>query len=152
DLNQAIEAYRQLNAVLDEKAGADAPSSSNVRNILNSTLDLVMFIAKDRLPVEQAPEEAPGEEAVGEAGATNGAAAPRAAAPDALETREDAFRLILKAADFFRKHEPHSPLSYSLEDLVRRGRLTLPELLQELIPNEQARRDFLLTAGIKPPE
>ena len=46
---------------------------------------------------------------------------------DAIRTREDAFRTLLKVAEFFRKTEPHSPISYTLEELVRRGRLPLAD-------------------------
>jgi type VI secretion system protein ImpA len=66
-------------------------------------------------------------------------------------SREEAFRTLLAVAEFFRRHEPHSPISYTLEELVRRGRMSLPELLEELIPDENARRAYLQAAGIKPP-
>lgn len=69
-----------------------------------------------------------------------------------IRTREDAFRTLQKVAEFFRQTEPHSPISYTLEDVVRRGRMPLPALLAELMPDQEARRTFLVAAGIKPPE
>jgi type VI secretion system protein ImpA len=68
-----------------------------------------------------------------------------------LRSREEAFQILLTVANFFRQAEPHSPISYTLEEVVRRGRMNLPELLEELIPDESARRLYLQAAGIKPP-
>ncbi len=42
-------------------------------------------------------------------------------------TREEAFRTLLRVAEFFKRTEPHSPLSYALEQAVRWGRMPLPE-------------------------
>ena len=60
-----------------------------------------------------------------------------------LRDREDAFRTLLKVAEFFRRTEPHTVLSYTLEQLVRWGRMPLPELLVELIPEDSVRLDRL---------
>jgi type VI secretion system protein ImpA len=55
-------------------------------------------------------------------------------------------------ADFFRRSEPHSVLSYALDQVVRWGKMTLPELLTELLPDEAPRKNLFRLAGIKPPE
>ena len=65
-----------------------------------------------------------------------------------MPTREDAFRSLLQVADFFRRTEPHSPVSYALEQAVRWGRMPLPELLQELISDEAVRKDLFRRTGI----
>jgi type VI secretion system protein ImpA len=90
--------------------------------------------------------EGPGE---GEAG---GAIAPagRRAAPGEIASREDALRMLEQVARWFRRTEPHSPLAYTLEEAVRRGRMTLPELLAELMPDEGTRSAFLSSLGIRP--
>jgi type VI secretion system protein ImpA len=51
-------------------------------------------------------------------------------------------------ADYFRQSEPHSPVSYALEQAVRWGRMPLPDLLAELIPDESARTNMLRMTGI----
>ena len=38
------------------------------------------------------------------------------------------------------------------EEAVRRGRMTLAELLEELITDESARKHFLVASGVRPPE
>jgi type VI secretion system protein ImpA len=70
---------------------------------------------------------------------------------DVIATREDAFRCLLKVAAFFRQTEPHTVLSYSLEQAVRWGRMPLPELLTELIPDDSARLNLFKQVGITPP-
>jgi carbamoyltransferase len=55
-----------------------------------------------------------------------------------------------RVAEFFRRTEPHSPLSYTLEEAVRRGRMTLAELLAEVMPDEEARHAMLSRLGIRP--
>ena len=54
-------------------------------------------------------------------------------------------------ANFFRRTEPHSPLSYTLDEAVRRGRMTWPELLAEVVADMDARNSILTTLGIRPP-
>ena len=117
-------------------------------------IGMISYVAKDRIPA--AAEDAPEAESAADAPAEGGAPAAAGTKPaagggsDAITNREDAFRLLLKAADWFRRNEPHSPISYTLEDLVRRGRMSLKDLLVELIPDETARSQFLISAGIKP--
>ena len=54
-------------------------------------------------------------------------------------------------AAFFRRTEPHSPIAYAIENLVRRGRMSFPELVEELIADGNLRREYFVNAGIQPP-
>ena len=65
-------------------------------------------------------------------------------------TREDMLRDLARIAEFFRRAEPQSPLSLTLEEAIRRARLSWPELLQEVVPNEDARNAMLVMLGIRP--
>ncbi|QUM79865.1 type VI secretion system ImpA family N-terminal domain-containing protein [Moritella sp. 5] len=51
--------------------------------------------------------------------------------------RDDAFHQLRTLAEFFRKVEPHSPVSYLLEKAIRWGYLSLPELMSELLLNQE---------------
>ena len=57
---------------------------------------------------------------------------------------------ISRIAAYFRANEPHSPLSYTLEDAVRRARMGLPDLLKEMMPEAAARASVLSGLGIRP--
>ena len=77
--------------------------------------------------------------------------------PDGLFSLVIAFVLVnlivlLEVADYFSKYEPHSPISTSLQEIVRRGRLPFSQLLAELLPDTTAWRSALTSAGITPPD
>jgi type VI secretion system protein ImpA len=147
DLTACRQEFDQLCAVLDEKCARDenghslTPPSSNIRNALESCGDLLKNLCQGRLP-PPAEAEAGGE---GAPTAGRGPSGP-------IRNREDAFRLLLQVAEFFKRTEPHSPISYGLEQVVRWGRLPLPDLLAELIPEEPARLQLFKLVGIPPPD
>lgn len=155
-LREALAAWQALGAALDAKAGRDAPPTSAVRSLLETVLATVLRFAGANLPSEGEEADAVEAEAgasaeAGEAGAAAGARGRGPARPGEIATRDDALRLLDEVARWFRKVEPHSPLSYTLEEAVRRGRMTLPELLQETLQDETARTAFLTALGIRPP-
>jgi type VI secretion system protein ImpA len=121
--------------------------SSAIREALETSRSEVRGIARRVLPIE-------GGEAIAEDG--NTAMVPGNGQPPGLasvvRTREDAFRALLQVADYFKRTEPHSPVAYSLEQAVRWGRMALPELLTELVPEQGAREQIFKVVGIKPPE
>ena len=155
DLSGAIDAFKELEAALDARLGMDGPPTSNIRNAMAESLEIVERLTRDILI--EAPEDsepagddgADGEDQDG--GGTITVTRRAGAAMDVIETRDDALKQLLKIAEFFKRTEPHSPIAYTLEDLVRRGRMTLPDLLSELISDEEARSGFLMRAGIRPP-
>jgi len=147
DLRGALEAVASLQIALDARVGRDAPSCGNIRRELEAIRELVINLVGE---TAEAPVEAPPEAPVADGAAPVKAAAPPPVAVDAINNREDAFRQLLKVAEYFRKAEPHSPVAMAVEEAVRRGRLSLTDLVAELIPNDEARRMFYLSAGIKP--
>ncbi|MFA0012877.1 type VI secretion system ImpA family N-terminal domain-containing protein [Vibrio lentus] len=50
--------------------------------------------------------------------------------------RDLAFHLLREVSDYFRQSEPHSPISFLLEKSIRWGYLSLPELLQEMMSEQ----------------
>lgn len=64
-------------------------------------------------------------------------------------TRDDALEGLLKVADFFRRTEPHSPVSYALEQAVRWGRMPLPKLLEDLVSDSGVRDEMFRRLGIQ---
>ena len=62
---------------------------------------------------------------------------------------ENAIKKLQEIATFFRKTEPHSPMSYTIEQVIRWSELSLPELLNELITDSDARTGYFKLSGIK---
>lgn len=54
-----------------------------------------------------------------------------------VSNRDQAFHQLREISDYFRKTEPHSPVAYLLEKAIRWGYMPLPELMEELLPNQQ---------------
>lgn len=138
----AIEGWRGLSDVFDAAAGVDGPPTGRVRDLL----DQIATVIARHAPPEIAPAEAGAEGA--EASAADAAAAAQA---KPVETREGMLAELDRVAAFFRRTEPHSPLAYTLEEAARRGRLPWPDLLAELVPDNNARTAILSSLGIKPP-
>lgn len=148
DLQAARSGFDAVTAELDGRCGiADAPPSSNIKKALNSCLEAVEHVARRVLAAEAAAAAGPAQD---EATAAPGEAAP-AVAGGKVMTRDQAFQQLLQLADFFRRTEPHSPLSYAIERVVRWGQMPLPELLSEIITEQSARDNLFWLAGINKP-
>lgn len=149
DLDQAIVEFSRLTGVLEEKCGKDAsgyslaPPSSNLSNALSACRERLASLSRHVLASDSD---------AGAAGQLSESPVGGSLVVDKsrMPTREDAFRSLLQVADFFRRTEPHSPVSYALEQAVRWGRMPLPELLQELIMDDAVRKDLFRRTGIGP--
>ena len=154
DAREALDAWQEMANILDEKASEDPPSTSAVRDLVSQMLD----IANRYAPEEAGADSGDAGEAGGDGGASGmvagggGMLAGGIAVPaGATVSREDALRALENIATFFRKTEPLSPLSYTLDEAVRRGRMSWPELLEEIVADRDSRNAILTTLGIKPP-
>jgi type VI secretion system protein ImpA len=143
-LKDCQDEFEKLTAALDKACGDRSPPTSAIRSSLEQCLDTVRATAGHKLKSEAAPAEAPA--AVETAPGMNGTVAARP--PGEVQTREEAFAAITKIADFFRRTEPHSPMSYALDQVVRWGRLPLPQLLLELVPDRGPREYLGKLVGI----
>ncbi len=150
DLQAAINAFKSMNELLEQRCGVldgvpVAPPSSQILKTLHDCQEVFALITKDILVVERDDDQATDPDSSGLiAGSVGG---------DPVQTqvknREDAFRLLLRASEFFLKTEPHSPVSYMLQQAVRFGRMQLPDLLKELITDDDVLARFAERTGIK---
>lgn len=76
-------------------------------------------------------------------------AGPRLGAQGAIANREQALNNLLQVAAYFRKAEPHSPVSYALEQAVRWGKLSLPDLLRDLVADTGVLAEMYRRMGIQ---
>ena len=138
----AAAAWRELSEALDSRAGADSPPTSRVRDILDRVTAVAGRFAGGAGEAAGAPGAAP---------AAGHGAGGCAAVAGPLASREEALRSLAAIAEFFRRTEPLSPLSYTLQEAVRRARMSWPELLEEIVPDVSQRMQILLSLGIRPP-
>ena len=145
DLQECIQEYQKLTDAFSAKLGSNSPPASNIRRVLESCLEAV----KHFYPSQESPPEAAGDAPAATATSADGRTAGPALPTGALN-REGAFKALQDIANFFRRTEPHSPVSYGLEQIVRWGRQPLPELWAELIPDEGSRSAVFKLVGIQP--
>jgi len=155
-LTRCIAAFDRMVEILDEHCGDQAPPSSNTRNVLQEAASAIRMLAGIEAPTE-APLAAP--QALASQGSEplpasetdeSEAIGLRPVSAEPIRSREEAFELLIAVARYFRRTEPHSPISMSIETLVRRGRMDFFELLAELLPEQQTRNAVLTAAGIQP--
>lgn len=150
DLTEAVDTYRQLSRKLDELCGTyESPPTSNIINVLEECLGAVTHLGKDKFPVADATVDESEEETPAGDTAQPGAAR---AAKGPIASREQAFKQLLEISDYFRKAEPHSPVSYILQKAVKWGNMPLFELMQELIEDKNALENYRKLTGVKTEE
>ncbi len=153
DLRGAIEAWRRLGKAFAAKLDGREPSSSQVGELLEAIERMLKLIAPTM--IEAPAEVAAADAAATSAGGTGGATAvadSNMARPGTFATREQALEMLQHVAKYFREREPQSPVSYALDATVDRARMSLPELLEELLPDYESRKKMLQVAGIRPPD
>ncbi len=149
DVASCIETFRKIGSKLDEYCGInDAPPISNIINILTDCQGAINHIGKYKMPSENVTEdEADAGENDGDASTDSGVPAAQASGP--VKTRAEAFKKLIEIAEFFRKTEPHSPISYILERAVKWGDMPLDDLMRELIPDSSSRDFYGSLTGVK---
>jgi len=148
DVTTCIADYREISRMLDEHCGnMEAPPTSNIINALESTLGVINHVAKYKLPDESSNEEEFNED---------GTVAESSSEPQSIggpiKTRTDAFKRLNEISEFFRKTEPHSPISYALEKAVKWGDMSLSELMRELIPDSSSLNYYGSLTGVRTDE
>jgi type VI secretion system protein ImpA len=148
---EAAKAWQELGLALDTRVGADAPPTSHVRDLVEQIRSVAARFAGSEASVPAEPGAEPGETAGDGVATEPGGTVVTAARPQGINSREEALRALAQIADFFRRTEPHSPLAYTLQEAVRRGRMTWPELIAEIVPDITYRSAILSSLGIRPP-
>ena len=142
DLQQCLDNYQ---AVCDEFETRcepdDVPPSSNIKAALSESLNDIRTLSHDVVSRVQAIVE-DGDTVTSDSNDT-------LTVSGQVTDRESAMRTLLSVADYFRRTEPQSPLPYLLERAVRWGRMSLGDLLGEVILDERVRGDVFQLTGIE---
>jgi len=159
DLQQSKEECEQLDRTSDEKFGRSAPSLVDIKKAIDECLDLVKTTVKKKR-AQEGIKDADGDGPT----ATNGlyesatfqgqetlpVGVGSGSVPFEPVNRADALRRLEAVAVFFKRTEPHSPVSYLVQRAARWGRMPLEEWLQEVIKSEDVLGQLRETLGIKP--
>jgi type VI secretion system protein ImpA len=145
-------AWQLFQDQLDARFGYDSPPTRRVAEVLDRMAEVAIRLggaAEDTggaMVMEDGSPAAPGQPGMA-AGTGGGMVIPGTVS---LANREQALKTLEQLAEFFQKSEPHSFLAYTLADAARRGRMSLPELLAEVMQDDGARTAMLTALGIHP--
>lgn len=139
-LQESVTELAELTALCDERFGDDdAPRLLGLSQVFDEIAERIEPLVR--------PEEAALEEGAVEGGEVAAGGGPTIAAGP-IASRQDALRTLGLVADFFRRTEPHTPITYLVQRAVRWGNMPLEELLKEVVKNDQALEHIWETLGI----
>ncbi|WP_294770467.1 type VI secretion system protein TssA [uncultured Rhodoferax sp.] len=167
-LQASMAAWEAFTRALNARMGMQAPSVAKVQDILQRMLRMCDTLIAGREPVHKAPPVVAPVVPVA-APAVQPAAAPVNVPPAApvqaptpspesdyamgpINNREDAYRMLEAVADYLQRTEPHSPTPYLVKRAVSWGRMSLADLMQEIVREEGDIARYFSLLGIKEPK
>jgi type VI secretion system protein ImpA len=130
-LKECRDEFQALDRVMDEKFGRQTPGLGELKKALEDVYSLVEKIVKEKRIAE--PDsvevgEGDGSKAVKQAedAIFGGSAGP-------VRSRQEALRKLAEVADYFRRTEPHSPVSYLVQRAIQWGQMPLDAWLADVI-------------------
>lgn len=151
----ALGIWEEMGTLLDEKASEAPPSTSTVRDMVREIHGLAERYAPAPAAASGAAADGAGGGDAAPSGGSSAGGMPMqggfAVPAGQAASREDALRTLETLATFFRRTEPVSPLAYTLDDAIRRARMSWPNLLEEIVADPATRAAILSALGIRPP-
>jgi type VI secretion system protein ImpA len=148
-LDQLVESQVEFDALekmLDEKYGENGPSLRLVREALKDCLSFMDGVVKKKGGIGLQTAQSLDSRDDSQEARMNIPSADTANGE--LRDRAGALRQLAAVAEFFRKTEPHSPVSYLVQRAARWGEMPLEEWLQEVIKNEGVLGEVRETLGL----
>lgn len=147
-IGECWDAMRDLNRSIEEHYDRNqAPSLT----IVNKALDDVQTLV-NKILAEKRAEEPDEVTAIEEDGGGDGEGVVRTSGPavatGAIQNRQDALKRLSDIADFFRRTEPHSPISYIVTRAVKWGNMPLEVWLQDVVKDETVIYQLRQTLGL----
>jgi len=151
-IERACSAFTALSEAMDRVMEGEPQPTSHIRSALERCRSIFTHYAGERLErawavaaSETGDDGAPMPDA--EAGRDH-ATSVQDPVRVAIDSRARALEQLRELAAFFRQTEPHSPVSYAIDQAVRWSELPLPELMQELIEDKNVRDGFARMTGV----
>lgn len=161
DIQQCREQYEQLALVTDTNFGRTAPSLLNIKKAVDDCYDVVRPIRKSKREREGLKDETDPPKAAAATVRPRSASSPvtvvspspaqqtlSGGLPLEPQSREDALLRLQAVASYFRRTEPHSPISYLVQRAARWGAMPLEQWLQEVVKDQGVLGSIWETLGI----
>lgn len=145
--------FENLNRVMEEKFD---PKQTPGLNDLKKTLDDIKTQVKKLLDEKRAEEPDAADETLDEAnegstdeGYSDDGTVTVRASKGAINSRQDALKRLTEVSEYFRKTEPHSPVSYLVSRAVKWGNMPLEQWLQDVIKDDAVIGQLRQTLGFE---
>lgn len=132
EVESAADGSAELESVLEQKCGSQAPSLRQLANTLDSIRGLIVSILNRRDPLPPAPAAVRSPEPARE---TPQQAPPTEFGVGPIRSRDEAYQRLAEVADYLSRTEPHSPTPYLIRRAIAWGGMRLEDLLPELVRN-----------------
>ncbi len=140
--------FLSLEKTVDEKFDRQAPALSDLKKTLDPLRGLVEKLVREKRLVE--PDAVSEEASVERGDAEQLEEGEIVSSNGAVQTRRDALKRLAEVAEFFRRTEPHSPVSYLVQRAIRWGEMPLEVWLQDVIKDEGSLAQLRETLGLRP--
>lgn len=152
-LDECWAEYENLNRVIEEYYDRNqAPGMGEMRKSLDDIKTIVKRLLDEKRLEEPDPEEDIAEEGSEEV-TGDGTVKVAAGAKGPIQSRQDALKRLTDVAEYFRKNEPHSPVSYLVNRAVKWGNMPLEIWLMDVIKDEtiidQVRQTLGFNTGLQ---
>ncbi len=140
--------FELLDRTMDDRFGRQTPGLGQLKKALDAIRDLVKKLLAEKR--QQEPDESDFESESSEetmevsetgeviSGGTSGA----------IRSRQDSLKRLSEVAEFLRRTEPHSPVSYLVQRAVKWGNMSFDEVLRELVKDDTVLGQVRETLGI----
>ena len=133
-IDECWEALTDLNRVIEEKYDRNqAPGLTGFKKSLDEVHSQVKLLLAAKRAEEPDPIAAEEEDAGDGTAVAGDGTNKKGVAAGAIQSRRDALSRLGEIADFFKRTEPHSPVSYLVQKAVKWGDMSLDSWLQEVI-------------------
>jgi type VI secretion system protein ImpA len=143
-LAECSQEFQALDRAMDEKFGRETPGLGELKKSLDQVREFVDKTLKEKRAAEPSAADVGAGEA--EEGGAVGAAS---GATGVIRSRQDALARLAQVADYFRRTEPHSPVSYLVQRAITWGQMPLDAWLADVIKDGGLLEAIKETLGLK---
>jgi len=141
DVDACWTALKSLDGAMDARFERQTPGLGDLMKSLDGVRTLVEATVREKRIQEPDAAELAGA-AAGEGGAAGGSGGP-------IKAREQALAQLGQVADYFRRTEPHSPVSYLVQRAISWGQMPLDTWLTDVIKDNNVLAHLRETLGLK---
>ncbi len=145
-INECLAEYDKLNRAIEETFDRNqAPSLPEMKRALSEIKSQADKLLEQKKLEE--PSDSDFDESDEEGSSEEGGSRAAAGTSGAIQGRQDALRRLSEIAAFFKKTEPHSPVSYLVNRAVSWGSMPLETWLQDVIKDQNILTQLRQTLG-----